>query len=212
MDLICNICRETKPEELFVKRERSKPFSQSNVRCCRECNCHRNRARYKDPAVRTRQLRANAQWRMAHPERQRLHEKQFATNRPAQQRARNRVAHLLRRGHWARQPCVVCGSELTEAHHDSYAQPHWDVVRWLCKDHHERWHQMLDPVKRELLAEPMVDVARLRDQATEVQKQITALRDRFRELSRKADALELENWNKVMEAAEPMFQDFLKAS
>ncbi len=71
---------------------------------------------------------------------------------------------------------------------------------------------MLDPVKRELLAEPMVDVARLRDQATEVQKQITALRDRFRELSRKADALELENWNKVMEAAEPMFQDFLKAS
>lgn len=208
--LLCKWCGESKPDDLFVKRNRDQPFSQRNVRCCKDCNGDRNRRRYQDPAIRAKQLRASAAWRKSHPDEMRQHEKQFKLRRPNQEKARSRVKHMLRRGFWTRQPCEVCGKPQAEAHHDSYAQPHWETVRWLCKAHHEKWHQRLDPVKNGLLEEPMVGVVQLREQADEVQQQITALRDRFRELRRDADAKELAAWNRVVEAAQPLYEDFLK--
>ena len=213
MELKCKWCGEMKPAELMVKRDRARPYSQSNVRCCRECSSEYQRKRYGEPRIRAKQLRANAAWRKANPERMRVYEKSFALRYPANIRAKNRVQHLLRMGYWVKQPCVVCAStEYVEAHHDSYAEPHWETVRWLCKDHHERWHQRLDPMKNGILEEPMVKVTRLRDEAVQTQRQITALRDRFRELQQEADALELATWTKVMEAAEPLFQEFLKTA
>jgi hypothetical protein len=210
MDLLCKWCKEIKPEELFIKRARSKPFSQSNVRCCKQCQALYQQRRYSQPKLRAKQLRANAAWRSAHPEKQREYEKQFAADRPNQLKARNRVAYNLRRGYWSKRPCEVCSNVNAEAHHDSYAEPHWETVRWLCKDHHELWHQRLDPVKNQILVEPLVTVENLRDEAALIQQQITALRDRHRELHAKANALELSTWNKVVEAAQPMFEEFLK--
>jgi hypothetical protein len=209
MELKCRWCGETKPAELMIKRNAILPYSQSNTRCCKQCSSEYQRKRYDEPVIRAKQLRLNAAWRKANPEKQRKYEKQFAIERPNQAKARWRVAHLLRRGHWKKQPCVVCSAK-AEAHHDSYAPAHWDTVRWLCKDHHEQWHERLDPVKNSLLEEPIVEVERLRDEANQVQKQITALRDRYRELRGQADAAELAAWNKVMEAAQPLYEDFLR--
>jgi len=36
------------------------------------------------------------------------------------------------------QPCEVCQSEIVEAHHDDYNKPL--EVRWLCRRHHNEWH------------------------------------------------------------------------
>jgi len=38
-----------------------------------------------------------------------------------------------------RQPCEVCGSLDTQAHHDDYSKPL--EVRWLCQLHHSRVHK-----------------------------------------------------------------------
>ena len=47
----------------------------------------------------------------------------------------------LRRGLIERQPCKVCGSRDTDAHHPDYARPA-DVV-WLCRLHHKAEHRRM---------------------------------------------------------------------
>jgi len=137
----------------------------------------------------------------------------FYERNPAQQQARARVRHLLRAGYWTRQPCVVCGEiEGVEAHHDSYAPQHWELVRWLCKKHHEGWHQLLDPRKRVLLEGALSTAQGLRHQAAGYLGEVKALREEYRKVSDEASHLELSAWTKVMEAAEPLFQEFLKAA
>jgi len=211
MDLLCKWCGETKPEELFIKRVRSKPFSQSNVRNCRQCQKEYQKKRYAVPKLRAKQLQANSKWRKAHPDQMSRYQKKHIDAYPAQVKARNRVRYLVRRGVWQKQPCIVCGSlKQVEAHHDSYAEPHWETVRWLCNAHHNTWHVRLDPVKNAILEEPLVEVERKRDEAAQIQAQITALRDRHRELHAQANALELATWNKVVEAAQPLFEEFCR--
>lgn len=48
------------------------------------------------------------------------------------------VGNAIRDGRLVRQPCEVCGSTKSEAHHDDYSRPL--DVRWLCKLHHEEAH------------------------------------------------------------------------
>jgi hypothetical protein len=207
MDLLCKWCGEVKPEELFTKRVRAKPYSQSNVRNCRQCQQAYQQKRYAVPRLRAKQLKANAAWRRAHPDVMARHARKLNEEHPNQLRARTRIAYLIRCGRLFKKPCEVCGALVVEAHHDSYAKPHWETVHWLCKAHHENWHQSLDPVRDMILAEPLAEAFNLRKDAEEIQAQITALRDRHREKVRAADQLELDAWNRVVEAAQPLFEE-----
>lgn len=65
-------------------------------------------------------------------------------------------------------------------------------------------------MKNEMVEEPLAKVEQLRDEAARIQEQITALRERHRELHNEANALELSTWNKVVEKAQPMFEEFLR--
>jgi ribosomal protein S27AE len=52
-----------------------------------------------------------------------------------------KVRDAKKDGKLVRQPCEVCGSPKTHAHHDDYARPL--EVRWLCALHHVKWHKNL---------------------------------------------------------------------
>jgi hypothetical protein len=41
-------------------------------------------------------------------------------------------------GRMLRQPCEICGSSKTDAHHDDYSKP--TEIRWLCRSHHLYLH------------------------------------------------------------------------
>lgn len=59
--------------------------------------------------------------------------------------AHRAVALALKSGKLVRQPCEVCGEE-GQSHHDSYYPDRWLDVRWLCGEHHRRWHEENEPV------------------------------------------------------------------
>lgn len=51
---------------------------------------------------------------------------------------KNRAYYLcskaIKNGELVRKPCVVCGNEISEIHHEDYSKP-LDVI-WLCDKHH----------------------------------------------------------------------------
>ena len=211
MDYKCKWCNEIKPEEQLIRRNTKEPYSESNIRCCRACNQARNRQRYKDPEIRKKQLEANGKWRKENPEKMGAYAKDFLERRPNNLKARSKVGYMIRRGYWTAQPCEVCGAtEGIEAHHDSYAEAHWTTVRWLCKEHHEKWHQNLDPVKNPILEEPLAKVAQLRAEHDAVQHQMSVLRRKALELKKEADDIEFEAWSAVQKAAVEMYPRVFK--
>jgi len=62
----------------------------------------------------------------------------IGANRHLQRRALYIVREALRHGEISREPCVVCGSEEVQGHHEDYAEP-LDVI-WLCRLHHSWRH------------------------------------------------------------------------
>jgi hypothetical protein len=46
---------------------------------------------------------------------------------------------LIKRGKIVKEPCEVCGSDKSQAHHDDYDKPR--DVRWMCRPHHLAWHR-----------------------------------------------------------------------
>jgi hypothetical protein len=64
----------------------------------------------------------------------------------AQRLKANARAYLnvyVKRGQVVKQPCCVCGSEKSQAHHDDYSKPL--EVRWYCRLHHNEFHQQNSP-------------------------------------------------------------------
>lgn len=50
-----------------------------------------------------------------------------------------KVNNAIRSGRLVKQPCIICGSLLSEAHHADYSKPL--EVEWLCRKHHrEKYH------------------------------------------------------------------------
>ena len=48
----------------------------------------------------------------------------------------------MRRGLVVKQPCAICGSADSEAHHPDYSRP--AHVIWLCRRHHKQIHKGAD--------------------------------------------------------------------
>lgn len=44
----------------------------------------------------------------------------------------------LKRGYIEKKPCTVCGSDVSQAHHNDYSKP-LEVI-WFCREHHLEHH------------------------------------------------------------------------
>jgi hypothetical protein len=58
---------------------------------------------------------------------------------PEKQLCRNKLTVAIRAGRIKREPCIVCKSEKSQAHHDDYTKPY--EVKWLCALHHTEYHR-----------------------------------------------------------------------
>jgi len=194
-----------------VRRDAKQPYSVKNIRCCKACNTSKNRDRYKVPEIKEKQLEANAKWRSENSERMQAYTKEFREQNPRNGQAKDKVNYMLRKGYWVRQPCDVCGkTEGIEAHHDSYAVAHHLAVRWLCKEHHEKWHQVLDPIKVPILAASEWAVSAANREIIALQDTVVAARKRIKALQQDMDGLDFDAWVKVQKAAEPLYRQTFK--
>jgi DNA repair exonuclease SbcCD ATPase subunit len=103
-------------------------------------------ARYRsDPSVREAMTAAQRQRRIENPiayaeEIRRASEAARARRQNHPKRAVREATHrALASGKLTREPCEVCGSEVSEAHHADYSKPL--EVRWLCRTHHMEQHR-----------------------------------------------------------------------
>jgi hypothetical protein len=60
---------------------------------------------------------------------------------PEKQKARRLLQEAVRQRKIKKQNCKVCGSKITQAHHEDYFKP-YDVV-WLCRTHHAEADKIL---------------------------------------------------------------------
>ena len=65
---------------------------------------------------------------------------ELSTDAKKRANARAYLNTYLRRGKVQKKPCIICGSEDSQAHHQDYNKP-LDVI-WLCREHHLLVHEI----------------------------------------------------------------------
>jgi hypothetical protein len=145
----CNQCQSLKDEAEFYK-DRSKKSGYSNT--CKHCSdirtnkwisenrdrVNKHHSEYQKTHPSAKRL-SNKEYRKSNPETRRAWENSQRAKFPEKFRARQAVKYALKTGKLIKQPCEVCNSHKSEAHHDDYSKPL--DVRWLCRIHHNEHHQ-----------------------------------------------------------------------
>jgi hypothetical protein len=122
--LVKSICANC-GNEFFARRSE---LEKGRAKCCsRSCrNSYWNRGEN------------NPNWKGGISKKYYHYKKLQVKRYPDRIRARNIISNRIKRGSIIREPCAICGSMDTEAHHEDYSKP-LEVV-WLCKKHHREKH------------------------------------------------------------------------
>jgi len=64
--------------------------------------------------------------------------REYRKRYPNKYKAHSMVNGAIRSKKLFKEPCEICGSEHSVAHHDDYLKPL--NVSWLCQAHHVQWH------------------------------------------------------------------------
>ncbi len=73
-----------------------------------------------------------------------------------QRRAHREFQLAIKEGRLIRQPCLRCGDEASEGHHEDYSMPLH--VMWLCRKHHKERHREVN-AQRRTKSEPFGQIA-----------------------------------------------------
>lgn len=71
-------------------------------------------------------------------ERRKVHNRKHREKTKARKKAHKKVENAIKFGNLVRQPCNVCGSVDSHAHHEDYNKP-MEII-WLCPQHHKDQH------------------------------------------------------------------------
>ena len=135
MEKTCNVCLVTKTTADFYKHPQ---MADGLLGACKECH---------KKAVISNRLKNVERYRESDRQRAKLPHrienaiaisKRWYKEDSRRLRCHNALHRALRAGSIEPEPCFVCGSEETVAHHPSYDLP-LDVV-WLCQAHHVQLH------------------------------------------------------------------------
>lgn len=126
----CFKCNETKPLSEFYKHKGMADGHLNKCKACTRADSSRHRMENIEEIRAYDRRRGNRQPK----EYVREYRKRF----PNKYRAHTLVNNQIRAGNLVKEPCEVCGSEVSVAHHDDYSKPL--NVRWLCQEHHKQWH------------------------------------------------------------------------
>lgn len=129
---ICIKCGGLKPLDDFYKHG---GMSDGHLNKCKECCKAADKQRRADKPEEIRAYDRERGNRVS-PEQRAEYRKKY----PIKIKAHKAVETAVRRGDLLKQPCEVCGSDNSMAHHDDYAKPL--EVRWLCQVHHKEWHSV----------------------------------------------------------------------
>ena len=132
----CFKCKTVKPLTEFYKHS---AMGDGHLGKCKECtkndvNKHRSENLEK--------IRKYDRDRSKNPERIKLAQeitKKWRQEDHRRMKSHNAVARALKKGQIVKMNCVICGSDKSMAHHESYDRP-LDVV-WYCQIHHKARHK-----------------------------------------------------------------------
>ena len=124
MDKICRKCELTKPLSEFY---RHKKMADGHLNFCKQCVCERVGIHREINIDRIREY-----------DRNRGRRKSISPYPKKQKNAAQKVGRAIEICVMSRKPCVICGNQKSEGHHQDYNKP-YDVV-WLCSQHHRRLH------------------------------------------------------------------------
>jgi len=134
----CFKCNTVKPLTEFYKHSmmadghlnKCKACTKNDVNKHRQDNLEKIRAYDRERAKRPERIKLSVEvtraWRAEDLRRQRAH---------------GMVRRAITKGELTRMPCIRCGKQKTEAHHDDYDKP-LDVM-WLCTPCHKQRHKEL---------------------------------------------------------------------
>lgn len=126
----CKACNGQKIESDFYNRD-------NTCKECRKSRVRENRLKRLDYYRSYDRDRGNRQ--------SREYIKEWRETQPNKYRAVTMIGNCVRDKKLFPEPCEVCGSTKTVAHHDDYLKPL--NVRWLCQGHHKQWHAKHGPGK-----------------------------------------------------------------
>jgi len=122
----CSLCKTEEQPLLIHGRKTLKNGDISIRKMCRPCNTKRHKEYRATPDGKRKTYRA------IYKSIDKLRYKQ---------NAREELNHALRTGEVTKQPCIECGEENSEGHHEDYDKP-LEVV-WLCRTHHADVHRTI---------------------------------------------------------------------
>lgn len=149
VDKLCRTCWKVKDHSMFGIRAASPDGLSAK---CRSCQSAYDKARAMSPhrvAARAAYAATDAgiaAISKAKKKYNRGEKKKQATARWQQENSVKRAAHIivgssLKSGVLTKAPCVSCGSEKSQAHHEDYSKPL--LVVWLCAKCHRARHDIM---------------------------------------------------------------------
>lgn len=137
----CFKCGEEKQFDEFYKHP---TMADGYLGKCKECTKKDVKERYYNEIDKIRDYEKK---RFKNPKRKMSvakYQRKRRKNYPLKKIANVAIRNAVRDNKLKKQPCEVCGSTKSQAHHDDYSKPL--DVRWLCFLHHRKIHGQLSYV------------------------------------------------------------------
>lgn len=159
----CISCNVEKPISEFYRHKQMGDGHLNKCKACTKRDVKNNRCKKldyyreydrnrKNKEERANQRKEHAKWLKENDYEKYINMKRnslqkFREKYPEKAHAHQVVSDALISGKLKKEPCIICGSLVVEAHHEDYSKPLYVV--WLCSKHHHERHVEKRRLERE---------------------------------------------------------------